>query len=398
MDSWLDVGSFMPHGMCFQWQPQILWPTVISDVVIALAYFAFMMATAVFVFKRKDLKYKSFFLLSGSLIFLACGTSHFLSAVVIWYPIYQVAAVVKIITALSSVAAATLIWMLIPVFLKLPSNSQLEEKNAELTFALNQLRQAKNDAIQSEKLASLGPVVAGVAHELNTPLGTCITATSVAQDWLKSEKFSQFKLIKEFSDIKDALAMVSNNLITCRDLINNFKEIAAGDFSIGKRKFKVEELMTTILDSFHSKFERHSHKFELNCPSDIVVEENTSPIIRILTNLIDNSLEHGFEKNESGNMELKVFKLDDETLALEYSDNGKGMTNEQLNKVFEPFYKHKVDSGGSGLGMTIVHNTVMKLGGQVSYESNRIKGICVYLTLPVKFVLAEEDASEEVMF
>ena len=117
----------MPHGMCYLWQLYILWTSVISDVLIALAYFSITAAVIVFVSKRDDLPYPWFFILAGSIIFLACGTSHLISAIVIWEPIYGISSIVKAITALASVATGIVIWFVLPFFLKLASPAMHEK-------------------------------------------------------------------------------------------------------------------------------------------------------------------------------------------------------------------------------------------------------------------------------
>ncbi len=150
--SFFSNNDFMPHGMRYLWQQDILWTSVISDVLTALAYFSITAAVIVFVKKRKDLPYPEFFLLAGSVIFLACGTSHLVSAIVIWF--------------------------VLPFFLQLPSPSMLEKKNRALQNSLNKLNIAQTSLIESEKMAAIGGLVAGLAHEINTPLGVSITAAS----------------------------------------------------------------------------------------------------------------------------------------------------------------------------------------------------------------------------
>ncbi|WP_456114957.1 hypothetical protein [Shewanella psychropiezotolerans] len=112
--------TFMPHGMCYLWQPGILWTSLISDVVTALAYFSITIAVIVFVRNRKDLPYPWFFLLAGSVIFLACGISHLTNAMVIWEPIYGISSIVKVITAVALLTTGVVIWFLLPFFLNLP--------------------------------------------------------------------------------------------------------------------------------------------------------------------------------------------------------------------------------------------------------------------------------------
>jgi diguanylate cyclase (GGDEF)-like protein/PAS domain S-box-containing protein len=129
--SFLSSEGFMPHGVCFQWQPIILWLTVISDSLIFLAYFSIPIAIAVFVSKRKDLEHKGLYLLF-SLFIVACGVTHLFSVINIWAPLYGVSAVLKGLTALVSVVAAVLLWPLLPILLKIPSPKELQQVNSEL--------------------------------------------------------------------------------------------------------------------------------------------------------------------------------------------------------------------------------------------------------------------------
>jgi len=218
--SYFDIADFMPHGMCYLWRPDILWTSVISDVVTGLAYFSITAAVVIFVRKRKDLPYPWFFLLSGSVIFLACGMSHIISAIVIWEPIYGVSAIAKAITAVTSLATGIVIWLVLPFFLKLPSPAMLEKKNQALQDSLNKLNMAQVSLVESEKMASLGGLVAGVAHEINTPIGVAITAvshlidsTNELADNFINNKITRSNFAHYTEDAKNSAAMISTNLI-----------------------------------------------------------------------------------------------------------------------------------------------------------------------------------------
>jgi len=145
--SFWDYESYMPHGMCYLWKGEILWTSVISDVTTALAYYSITFAFIVFVKKRKDLAYPWFFILAGSIIFMACGTSHIISAIVVWEPIYGISAIAKAITAVSSLAAGILIWYILPFFISLPSPSMLEDIVKKRTDEL-----AKSNALLNEEI------------------------------------------------------------------------------------------------------------------------------------------------------------------------------------------------------------------------------------------------------
>jgi len=144
LDTFLNTDQFMPHGMCYLWRPDVLWTSVISDVVIALAYYSITVAFIVFVKKRKDLKYPWFFILDGSIIFVACGTSHLIGAVVVWEPIYGVSAIAKAVTAVSSLATGIANWYVLPFFVSIPSPAMLEKKVAERTLDLKSSNEALN--------------------------------------------------------------------------------------------------------------------------------------------------------------------------------------------------------------------------------------------------------------
>ena len=143
----------MPHGMCYLWQPDILWASVVSDVITALAYYSITAAVIVFVKKRKDLPYPWFFILAGSIIFMACGTTHLISAVVIWEPIYGISAISKSITAISSLATGILIWFVLPFFLSLKSPSVLEQVVLKRTEELANSNDLLNNEVAVHKQA-----------------------------------------------------------------------------------------------------------------------------------------------------------------------------------------------------------------------------------------------------
>ncbi|NRB39417.1 MAG: hypothetical protein HRU20_13270 [Pseudomonadales bacterium] len=148
MSSFLDYSQYMPHGMCYLWTPEILWTTAISDMLTTLAYFSFAAAVISFVRKRKDLPYPGFFILAGCGIFLACGLSHLFAAIVIWEPMYGHLAMIKIVVAVSSVAAGILIWKVLPLCLLIPSPTILEEKNRELQYEIQRRIDVENEIMQ----------------------------------------------------------------------------------------------------------------------------------------------------------------------------------------------------------------------------------------------------------
>ncbi|MGF1720686.1 HAMP domain-containing histidine kinase [Vibrio kyushuensis] len=386
--SFFNIDSFMPHGMCYAWRPDILWTSVISDVVTALAYFSITIAVVVFVRKRKDLPYPWFFILAGSIIFLACGLSHLVGAIVIWKPIYGVSAVVKAITAVTSLATGVWIWFLLPFFLSIPSPSMLEAKNKALKNSLDKLSTAQQDIIESQKLASLGHLMSGMAHELNTPLGASITAVSYMEEVVKNSKGKEASeetkdLIKS---LEEAINIASVNLTRSASLVKIFKQVAAEGGTLDDRPFDVKEFLSDIINSLVYKHEITSEQVSLNCPDDLRINANHNRFIVILTHLFSNSVEHSFSNVSDGKIDVKVSLEGTSKLVILFQDNGVGMNGEQVAKIFEPFYTTRRGGGGTGLGMTIVYNTISNMKGEIRCQSSLGEGTLYEIIVPVEVI------------
>ena len=384
-DSFFNNEAFMPHGMCYLWRPDILWTSVISDLVTTLAYFSITIAVIVFVQRRKDLPYPWFFLLSGSVVFLACGVSHLINAIVIWEPIYAVSSIAKAVTALTSLATGTVIWFLLPFFLALPSPSMLEKKNRALKLSLEKLNSAQQDIIESQKLASLGHLIAGMAHELNTPIGTSITAATYIESVIKKAKVREVSAeTKELiDDISQGLELVNRNLLRSANLVKIFKQVSVNQQEIINKPLNVSEFVTDLANSLMYKFELAADQVVISCPPPLKINSNPNQFVVILTHLFTNSVEHSFPVLANGKIEIKVSLTEDKTLTINYKDNGIGMNLEQQAKIFEPFFTTRRGGGGTGLGMTIVYNTVSNMGGQIQCKSTLGEGTSFKITVPI---------------
>ncbi|WP_019026161.1 sensor histidine kinase [Colwellia piezophila] len=387
--SFFTNNDFMPHGMCYLWQADILWTSVISDVLTALAYFSITAAVVIFVNKRKDLPYPWFFILAGSVIFLACGTSHLVSAIVIWEPIYGISAIVKAITALASVATGIVIWFVLPFFLSLPSPAMLEKKNLALQDSLDKLNLAQLSLIESEKMASLGGLVAGVAHEINTPLGISITAVSHLME--TTDKLAEHFILNQISRTEFSRyiekAKISTNLINVNlqrsaDLVNNFKLVAVDQSSKNLRLYKVKQYIDNILTSLQSILKKKQCTLSLSCADDITLWGDPGVLTQIITNLVMNSIIHGFENTNERNINIVITKTE-QFLLLNYNDSGSGIKEEDQDKIFEPFFTTRRAKGSSGLGLHIVFNLVTQsLKGTIDCVSDLENGAQFILKFP----------------
>jgi len=388
--SFFTNNDFMPHGMCYLWQADILWTSVISDVLTALAYFSITIAVITFVRRRKDLPYPWFFLLAGSVIFVACGTSHLVSAIVIWEPIYGISAIVKAVTAITSLATGIVIWVVLPFFLRFPSPSMLTSKNEKLQDTLDKLKSTQISLVESRKMASLGGLVAGVAHEINTPLGVALTATSQLED-LTEKLASRFKLnnitrknFEQFIDnAGDCIELISRNLNRTADLVSSFKEVAVDQSNNNLRLYNLKDYVSKILASLKPVFKDTSYQLALNCQDDTELWGDPGDIAQIITNLVMNSLIHGFENADDGSINIEI-TTQDQNIIFTYKDSGCGMNMESTKQIFEPFFTTKRGKGGSGLGMHIVFNLVTQsLKGTIDCVSDLGKGTQFILKFPL---------------
>jgi len=382
--------EFMPHGMCYLWQPDILWTSVISDVLTALAYFSITTAVVIFVKKRHDLPYPWFFLLAGSVVFLACGTSHLISAIVIWEPIYGISSIVKAITALTSVATGIAIWFVLPFFLKLPSPAMLEKKNHALKDSLDQLNLAKNSLVESEKMASLGSLVAGVAHEINTPIGIGITASSHLSDETVlinnkyiSQKMTNRDLSSYLDEANESTSLISSNLARAAKLITSFKQVAVDQSNRDVRTYEVKRYIGEVLHSLKPKFKHTNIIVKVNCDDNLVVHGDAGAFSQIITNLVINSLIHAFENIASGNIEINIMHKQD-MIIFTYTDSGKGIDEKHSSKIFDPFFTTKQGKGGTGLGLHIVYNLVVQsLKGSILFNDKFNQGSQFIIEFPI---------------
>ncbi|MEG5046934.1 ATP-binding sensor histidine kinase [Microcoleus sp. B4-C1] len=267
----------------------------------------------------------------------------------------------------------------------------VQQRTSELSQTLEDLKSAQNKLVESEKMAALGGLVAGVAHEINTPIGIGITAASLLAE--KATKFFEVysngqikrsELEKFLDTAVQSSNMILSNLTRAADLIHSFKEVAVDQSSELKRTFNVKNYLEEILTSLSAKLKRTKHKIEIKCDENIVVDSYPGVVCQIVTNLVLNSLIHAYDGEDAGILAFD-FKLEGDRLIFEYADNGKGIDPENLSKIFEPFFTTKRGQGGTGLGLHIIYNLVtQKLKGTISCRSQVNKGTRFIIEFPAK--------------
>ena len=265
----------------------------------------------------------------------------------------------------------------------------LEEQNAALNTALTQLQQAQGELVRQEKLASLGGLVAGVAHEINTPLGICVTATShlveelrLTREELANGEMTEDSLGNFFDIVDQSLRIMTTNTQRAAALVRSFKQVAVDQSSGDIRSFNLRNYLNEVLLSLQPKLKGRPVQVEVDCVHDLVLDSYPGAVSQIVTNMVVNSLVHGFEREQAGKIAIRA-ALDGDTVTLTYADDGAGMDQESLDKLFDPFFTTKRGSGGSGLGAHILFNLVTgALGGTVHVDSAPGQGLRYELRFP----------------
>ncbi|MCL2458493.1 MAG: ATP-binding protein [Desulfobulbus sp.] len=280
-------------------------------------------------------------------------------------------------------------------------NEELEERvakrteelagaNRDLLQTLDDLQRMQKQLVLAEKLAALGELVAGVAHEINTPVGVALSASSTLAEKNRTlaELFDQGEMKRSdltqfLEDSREGANMILMNLDRASNLIRSFKMVSADQVSEHRRTFGVKKYIEEILLSLRPKLKIVNPSIEVVCDENLVVESYPGAFSQILTNLIINTLTHGFGLEQSGAIHIEVHRTD-ESLELRYADNGKGMAAEIRDHIFEPFFTTARGQGSTGLGMHIVFNIVTRtLGGNITCESAPGQGTVFVMNMPV---------------
>jgi signal transduction histidine kinase len=251
------------------------------------------------------------------------------------------------------------------------------------------LNAAQEQLVEAEKMAALGNLVAGVAHEINTPVGICVTAASRLDSKTKefAEVFTSGQMKrKDLADYlgtaEEGMKILMNNLTRAADLVQGFKRVAVEQSSETKRVFELKTYLEETILALKPEFKNKPYEIVLDAET-IEINGYAGAFSQILTNLVMNSLIHGFKGRDSGQIVVQT-RTRNKNLVLTYTENGNGMTKEVLNQIYEPFFTTNRDGGGTGLGMNIVYNlAVQKLGGKLTAESEPGKGVKFVFEIPL---------------
>lgn len=267
--------------------------------------------------------------------------------------------------------------------------TKVKKQNSELEEAIDTLRITQGKLVESEKLSALRGLIAGIAHEINNPVGISVTGISFLGELSKdiTEKFNTNQMKRSdldsyLSQVSELTSSIANNLKRAADLVGSLKKISSDQASGESRTFNISEYLDEILVTLRIKLKRTKHKINIDCPKDLVIDSIPGAFGQILTNLVLNSLLHGFENIESGTIDI-IIEDEGNSIKFTYKDDGVGVKKEILHKVFDPFFTTKKGSGGTGLGLQIINSIVTDtLNGVLEFQSEEGKGVEFIMTIP----------------
>ncbi len=280
-------------------------------------------------------------------------------------------------------------------------NASLEERvaqrTAELAEANQRLQQEQQAALEAEKMASLGRMVAGFAHELNTPVGVAVGAASQTRDllaelgtMLAGDEVSEEAIGEQLNVLDETSELTLGNLRRAAGMVQSFKRTAVDQTSEAEREFDLCEVIEDVEKALHGEFKRTGIKIQTSCPPDLNLYGPPGVLVQLLSNLMQNARIHAFADGSlPGSIRIDV-EAKPERIRIVFADDGAGMNADTLVRIFEPFYTTRRGSGGSGLGLYIAYNLVTRgLGGTIACESGTGNGTRFVIDFPRRTVATE---------
>jgi signal transduction histidine kinase len=260
---------------------------------------------------------------------------------------------------------------------------------ADATLA--ELQETQTNLIQAEKLASLGQLVAGVAHEINTPLGVALTTSTALErevgrlgERVESGRLARSEFTAALTRLTEGSKLLLSNLSRAIDLVYSFKQVAADQASGERRQFDLRTWLDELLTSLGPVLRKSGHDVRVDCPPDVTLDTYPGSLAQVLTNLVMNAIVHAYQPGKTGQLTILARPLGGRMVRLTFADDGRGIAPEHIGKIFDPFFTTSRDRGGTGLGLHIVYNLVTaKLQGGIDVDSTPGKGTRFTIDLPL---------------
>jgi signal transduction histidine kinase len=278
------------------------------------------------------------------------------------------------------------------VLARINTHLALRRAHRELQDMVGTLAKAREDIVRNEKLAGLGAMVAGIAHELNTPIGNSLMAATTFEmqtddigQHLASEGVITRKEFEHYiQNARLSVDILSRNLHRAADIVTNFKQVAVDQTSSQRRSFLLAEVVAGNVLTLQPTIKRTPFVIEQHVPEDLMMESYPGPLGQVITNLINNAIVHAYDGRREGLIAVTAQLSAQGWVTLGVEDHGVGIRREDVPRIFDPFFTTKLGVGGSGLGLNIVHNIVTEvLGGTISVSSELGGGTRFTLMLPM---------------
>ncbi|MDP5138386.1 ATP-binding protein [Rheinheimera baltica] len=266
----------------------------------------------------------------------------------------------------------------------------LEESKNRAEQTVQQLASTMKELVRTEKMAALGQLVAGVAHEVNTPLGVALTASSIVNEEslqltnrLASGNIRRTELTEYLNKLTQATQLLNTNLQRAAHLVMNFKQVSVDRTADNQRQFNLAEYIDELLESLRLMWRSRQINIKVSCPDNIVMDSYPGTVAQIITNFCQNALLHAFKDHAVGHITISCCQRD-KLVEIVFADDGIGISKENLERIFDPFFTTSRHQGGTGLGLHIVYNLVtQKLRGNISVSSTEGQGTQFTLLLPL---------------
>ena len=277
---------------------------------------------------------------------------------------------------------------------------QLEDLVEERT---EQLKATQDELVRSEKLAALGSLVAGVAHELNTPIGNGLVAASTINDRtpavrhaIEGAGITRRELGAYLSETEEAGRVITATLKRAKELVENFKQVAVDRQSNRRRSFDPDAVLAETVATLQPSLKARPYELHTDLAANREIDGYPGALGQVVSNLIDNAIKHGFDGREAGRITVTSRSGADETVTITVADDGNGIPPEHRRRLFDPFFTTKLGQGGSGLGMSIVHRLISEvMGGSITVDSTLDHGTRIAINLPATAPLEETAVQEQ---
>jgi signal transduction histidine kinase len=276
---------------------------------------------------------------------------------------------------------------------------RVEQRTLELSQSVEQLRLAQDELVRTERLAALGSMVAGVAHELNTPIGNALVVTSSLQEKtrgllaaVEAGTLSRSGLTEYAEHNVQGCELAMRGLHQAAELIRNFKQVAVDQTSATRREFFLGDTVQEVLSTLRHLVRHRAVKVMVDVADGIRMDSYPGPLAQVITNLFNNALIHAFEGQQAGSIRIEAQLNAEGQVVLRFSDDGIGIPAENMGRIFDPFFTTKLGKGGSGLGLNIVYNIVSSvLGGWINVESQPGSGTLFTIRLPLVAPITKQE-------